>query len=318
MMERMGLGLAALGRPGYINIGHADDLERDYEVEAMRRRTHAVLDAAYAAGVRDFDTARSYGRAEEFLGDWLRARSPAGVTCASKWGYTYTADWRVQADHHEIKDHTLAALERQWPESRTHLEGYLDLYQIHSAVPETGVLENTDVLRRLAELKREGTRIGLSLSGPAQSDTLRKAMEVRIDGVTLFDAVQATYNLLEIAAADALRDAHTAGLRVIVKEGMANGRLGPRGERDEDAGARRILNEQVQRLGTTPDAFALAFVLSRPWVDIVLSGAATDGHLESNLRAVDVVWDAEAETAARQVAMDSRAYWAVRSNMPWG
>ena len=62
-----GLGLAALGRPGYINLGHAADLHADYDVAAMEGRAHAVLDAAHAAGVRYFDAARSYGRAEEFL-----------------------------------------------------------------------------------------------------------------------------------------------------------------------------------------------------------------------------------------------------------
>ena len=44
----IGLGLAALGRPGYINLGHAEDLERIYDVEAMQRRAHDLLSAAYA------------------------------------------------------------------------------------------------------------------------------------------------------------------------------------------------------------------------------------------------------------------------------
>ena len=34
----MGLGLAALGRPGYINLGHADDLNTEYAVEAMQEQ----------------------------------------------------------------------------------------------------------------------------------------------------------------------------------------------------------------------------------------------------------------------------------------
>ena len=37
----------------------------------MEARGHAVLDEAWAAGVRYFDAARSYGRAEEFLARWL-------------------------------------------------------------------------------------------------------------------------------------------------------------------------------------------------------------------------------------------------------
>ena len=70
----LGLGLAALGRPGYINLGHAEDLHRNYDREVMERGAHAVLDAAWEAGVRYFDVARSYGLAEAFLGSWLVSR----------------------------------------------------------------------------------------------------------------------------------------------------------------------------------------------------------------------------------------------------
>ena len=45
----IGLGLAALGRPGYINLGHGDDIA-DSSRERMERAAHAVLDAAYDGG----------------------------------------------------------------------------------------------------------------------------------------------------------------------------------------------------------------------------------------------------------------------------
>ena len=43
----IGLGLAALGRPGYINIGHGADLGAERDRDAMERAAHVVLDAAY-------------------------------------------------------------------------------------------------------------------------------------------------------------------------------------------------------------------------------------------------------------------------------
>src|SRR5882724_3434012 len=102
----IGLGLAALGRPGYINLGHAGDLERRYDVAAMRDHAHAVFDAAWAGGVRYFDAARSYGRAEEFLASWLAVRSiaPEALTIGSKWGYAYMAGWQATAEVHEVKE----------------------------------------------------------------------------------------------------------------------------------------------------------------------------------------------------------------------
>src|SRR5579871_5671346 len=145
-VTRLGLGLAALGRPGYINLGHAGDLHADYDPALMEAHCHAVLDAAWRLGVRYFDAARSYGQAEAFLGRWLSSRriSPDDVTVGSKWGYTYTAGWKVDAEKHEVKDHSLAVLRRQTSESRDLLGPYLKLYQIHSATLESGVLENRD------------------------------------------------------------------------------------------------------------------------------------------------------------------------------
>jgi aryl-alcohol dehydrogenase-like predicted oxidoreductase len=168
LVTRLGLGLAALGRPGYINLGHAQDLERTYDVAAMEAHAHFVLNAAWAAGIRYFDAARSYGRAEEFLASWLKARkiSPDQVTVGSKWGYTYTAGWKVEADKHEVKDHSLAVLRRQLDESRGLLGAQLDLYQIHSATLESGVLTDRAVLEELARLRDRGLAIGLTLSGP--------------------------------------------------------------------------------------------------------------------------------------------------------
>lgn len=69
-VSRIGLGLAALGRPAYITGHRAHDLP-DRSVSGMRARTRTMLDAAYAAGIRYADAARSYGLAEEFLAGWL-------------------------------------------------------------------------------------------------------------------------------------------------------------------------------------------------------------------------------------------------------
>src|SRR5437764_11089222 len=114
-MAQLGLGMAALGRPGYLTLGHGRDVGADHAPAEMERRSHLVLDAAFDAGVRWFDAARSYGRAEAFLAGWLGARriAPGAVTVSSKWGYRYTADWQIVAPQHEVKDHSAAALARQ-------------------------------------------------------------------------------------------------------------------------------------------------------------------------------------------------------------
>jgi aryl-alcohol dehydrogenase-like predicted oxidoreductase len=302
MGAAIGLGLAALGRPGYITIGHGEDLGvRD--VAAMERRCHEVLDAAWAAGIRWFDAARSYGRAEDFVGSWLPGHD--GATVSSKWGYRYTAGWQVTATHHEIKDHSLAALDAQLPESRAKLGTYLALYQVHSATLESGILDDARVLARLGELRDGGLAIGLTVSGPRQRETIERALAIAVDGLPLWSSVQATWNLLERAAEPALHAAKAAGLRVLIKEALANGRLA----RD----APQPLRDEATRLGATCDAVALAAALAQPFADVVLSGAVTPAQLAANLRARELA----AVDPLPSLVVPPDEYWAERANLPW-
>ncbi|MCI0710601.1 MAG: aldo/keto reductase [Chloroflexi bacterium] len=316
---KFGLGLAALGRPGYINLGHGEDID-DRSVEGMRENAHQVLDAAWKAGIRYFDAARSYGRAEEFLGSWLTERGidPESVDIGSKWGYTYTANWQVQAEHHEIKEHSLDVLNRQWGETHHNLRGQLDLYQIHSATLESGVLENMAVLARLAELKSEGIAIGLTVSGANQAEVIERAIPIEVDGSRLFDSVQATWNLLEQSAGGTLKAAHESGMAVIVKEALANGRLTPGNANNPDFVRQyHLLQEEAMRLNTTVDALALAAARRQSWADMVLSGAANTNHLASNIRARHVMFDDEAAVALSSLVEPPESYWQTRSDLEW-
>lgn len=318
-VTRMGLGMAALGRPSYINLGHADDLHGDVDIWSMRNNAHIVLNAAFDAGIRYFDAARSYGKAEEFLGTWIRSRHlpHRTTTISSKWGYTYIADWDVDATTQEVKEHSLHVLKRQWLKSREHLGGQLNIYQIHSATLESGVLDNIDVMNHLANLKREGVAIGISLSGEKQEETLRKAMDITIDGVQLFETVQATWNILERSTGNALQDAHNAGMGVIIKEALANGRLTPKNNDPNAIHMMTVLRQQSERLNTTVDALALAAVLNNSWADVVLSGAANVDHLQSNICAMDIAFDDEANTLLRQWIEAPAVYWGTRSELVW-
>jgi aryl-alcohol dehydrogenase-like predicted oxidoreductase len=311
--------LAALGRPGYINLGHAADLGQNYDVAAMEAHAHSVLDAAWQAGIRYYDAARSYGRAEQFLSSWLHSRGigPQEVVVGSKWGYTYTAGWRVKADKHEVKDHTLPVLRRQIGESRALLGEYLKLYQIHSATLDSGVLDNREVLEELAVIRDEGLVIGLSLSGPHQAQTLKKALAIQIDGRPLFRSVQATWNVLSRGATDALNEAHDAGMGVIVKEALANGRLTSRNEDPAFDTKRRLLQAVSDEAGVSIDALALAAVMAQPWADIVLSGAAQVDQLNSNVKGLKVAWREAIAAQLDDLTEPEEQYWKTRGRLEW-
>jgi aryl-alcohol dehydrogenase-like predicted oxidoreductase len=280
--------------------GHTDE-------GSMKRGAYAVLDAAYSRGVRYFDAARSYGKAEEFLAGWLgdRGLGPPEVAIGSKWGYTYTANWKVQASVHEVKDLSVESFRRQLRESLALLGTNLGLYQIHSATLESGVLDDEAVLNDLAQLRASGLAIGLSVTGPRQAQTIARALTT--GG---FDTVQATWNLLEPSAGTALAEAHEAGMTVIVKEALANGRLTSRG-------AIPLLAHAAHQTECPPDALAIAAALAQPWADIVLSGAATVGEMTSNLAARDLEPEPEWMEPLSALTEDPERYWKTRAALPW-
>jgi aryl-alcohol dehydrogenase-like predicted oxidoreductase len=311
----LGLGLAAVGRPGYINVGREVDLGPDRTVPTLRRRAHEVLDAAYDNGVRYFDAARSYGLAEEFLASWLEDRGlPRGaVTVGSKWGYTYTGGWRVDAEVHEVKDHSLEALLRQTSESRAVLGQHLNLYQVHSATLQSGILDNRAVLSELTRLQHEGLTIGLTLSGPDQAVVARRALAVEVDGLNPFSSVQATWNVLETSVGPALAEAHAAGWGVLVKEALANGRLALPGADP----AVSTLMQVAEGHGSAVDAVALAAAMTQPWADVVLSGAVTAAQVQSNAAAAAIsLTDADMARLGR-LRRNPAEYWRERREMRW-
>jgi aryl-alcohol dehydrogenase-like predicted oxidoreductase len=150
---QIGLGLAALGRPEYINI--REDSNIDKSKTAFKTNAFDVLDFAYQNGVRFFDTAPSYGLGEHFLLDWKNARQHKDVTLSTKWGYTYVANWELGFEgKHEVKEHSVSKLNEQWETSKALLL-QLKIYQVHSATIESGILKDTSIHERLFQLKKE-------------------------------------------------------------------------------------------------------------------------------------------------------------------
>src|SRR5207302_1683765 len=115
----------------------------------------------------------------------------------------------------------------------------------------------------------------------------------------------------------ALQTAHDAGLGVIVKEALANGRLTTRNADPAFTPQQTLLEKEAARLQTTMDALALAAVLAQPWADVVLSGAATEAQLQANVRALSVRWDRAAAECLKTLTETPDEYWRTRGRLTW-
>lgn len=312
---RWAIGTAVLGRPAYINTGSATELPADRTVEAFRANTFRVLDAAVAAGIDWVDTARSYGRAEEFVGQWWRSRAvldpswpERAPTVSSKWGYAYVGGWDPEAAVHEVKEHSLHKFEQQWRLTAAALPR-VHLYQVHSLTIDSPLFDDGPLLDALARLRDAGVAVGFSTSGARQAETILRALEVIRGDAALFSAVQSTWNLFETSAGDALGTASRRELTVIVKEALANGRLVT-----APPDAVRSLAER-HRVGT--DAVALAAVAAQPWANRVLLGPAGAAQLAQNLLADTFTLDRDDLAVLTGSALDPAEYWEGRSALPW-
>jgi aryl-alcohol dehydrogenase-like predicted oxidoreductase len=65
------------------------------------------------------------------------------------------------------------------------------------------------------------------------------------------------------------------------------------------------------------DAMAIAAALANPWVDVVLSGAATADQLGANLGALDVALTPDDVQALSASAMPAEEYWRSRQALAW-
>lgn len=311
--NKIGLGLAALGRPGYINIGHDNDLGSDKSKASMRDYCHQVLDFAYNNGIRYFDTARVYGDAEEFLSSWIRKQSQFNGFVGSKWGYEYLANWEINVDKHERKDHSAAFLKQQWVETRMNLGKNVDLYHIHSVTPDSSVLDDPTVIKELESIKKSGLEIGISTSGPEQKKTIEKLLKIN-EKIKLFSFLQSTVNIFEQSRISILKEAHNQKINIIAKEVFSNGLL-TNANKDYHQEQLQNLQNIAKEIDLTLEQISYLWVYQLPFIKIILTGASTVSQLQENLNCLKKLNTTIPNLDNLNLSVED--YWSTRKSLSW-
>ena len=312
---KLGLGTAALGRPQYINIRTKNIQKTD--LATFRKHSFSVLEEAYALGMRYFDTAPGYGLAEALVLEWLQTKNDPTIEIATKWGYTYTANFDKNAIIHEVKEHSLAKLNAQWDFSKQLLP-YLKVYQIHSATIETGVLENSKVLERLASLKKEhNLKIGLTTTGTNQAEVIKKALNITVDGASLFDLFQVTYNFLDQSLLEISEELIHENKSIVIKEALANGRVFRNESYPHYNKMYEVLEGISKKHNVGVDAISLKYCEQTIPNSIILSGASTIRQLQENLKADTFMLSSQDLKLLDAFKTPAHYYWSERKKLTW-
>ena len=312
----LGLGTAAIGRPQYINI-KSSPFKGDFNIDDFSKKGKHILTEAYNKGIRYFDTAPGYGIAENIILEWIAEFQPKDIRISTKWGYTYVANFEPSATVHEVKEHSLRKLNEQWEVSKRLLP-HLNLYQIHSATLDSGVLTNEAVLNRLHELKKKySINIGLSASGEYQNEIIEKALSIQINNQPLFDSFQVTYNVFNQHLLNIINLFNKLDKKLIVKEALANGRVFPNNKFSNYNSIYLVLDALATKYKVGVDAIALRFCEDTLKPYAVLSGASLTSQLISNLEVSKFELLENEIEQLKSLAVSPRAYWEERQLLEW-
>jgi len=258
----------------------------------------AIMDTAWARGLRWFDTADAYGggKSEELIGQWRAARKPADLVLTTKVFHSTrgeAGDAGLAPDR--IRRQLTGSLERLGVER-------LDLYLAHEPDPSVPVAETVATFESLRD---EGLIAAWGLSN-YDAAGIREALAVAKPAL-----VQNSFSLLDRGdERDLIPLCAERGISYVPYGPLAGGWLTGKYRRDEafPEGSRMTmrpgpyehlrtdavfdgldrLREQAEERGVDMATLAFAWVLAHPGVSGAVCGPMRPEHLEPVLAARDL------------------------------
>lgn len=199
----IGFGAFKIGRNVGIKYPRGYELPGDEEVARL-------LEGVVDLGITYIDTAPAYGSSEERIGGALAARR-GEIVLSTKVGESFEGG-RSSFDFSAAG--VRASVRRSLGRLRT---DRLDLVFVHSPGEDLAVLDGTDVVATLQALRDEGLVRAIGFSG--------KTVEGARAALPWADALMVEYHLDDRSHGPVIAEAASAGVGVVVKKGLASGRL---------------------------------------------------------------------------------------------
>ena len=286
-----GLKVSAISIGGWLTLGGSVDQDNSID----------ILAAAVEQGINFIDLADMYskGEAERVVGNFLKSHRRQDLVISSKayWPMSDNVNDRGLSRKHlmESVENSLRRLETD----------YLDIFFAHRYDPNTPVAE---VVRTMDDLIHQGKVLYWGTSvWPAEK--LMEAVSIADKRHLYFPQVeQPRYHMLDRhIECEILEICSKTAMGVVVWSPLAEGLLagkynngvpsGSRGERSSDLQQQiqKTNLEKVQRLSQlardqslTMAQLALAWILRRPEISSVITGASRVAHVEDNALAAEI------------------------------
>lgn len=232
----IGFGAFKIGRNVRTKYEQNYDLPSDKEVEHL---LNGLLDL----GINYIDTAPAYGTSELRIGKAIAHRRDDYVL-STKVGETFV-------DGSSTYDFSEQAVRASVHQSLKNLQtDVLDVVFIHSNGEDLEILNQTDAVATLVDLRNDGLIRAIGFSG--------KTIEGAQASLVLVDVLMVQYNQQDQTHKQLIADAAGKGIGVVIKKGLASGVIEP--------------------------SQAIPFALNTPGVNSMVVGSLNLKHLQANLQ----------------------------------
>tara|TARA_R110001592_G_scaffold363393_1_gene687162 strand:- start:2020 stop:2811 length:792 start_codon:yes stop_codon:yes gene_type:complete len=244
-VSAIGLGTVKLGRNREVKYPGSYSLPDD-------RSAAALLAQARELGINLIDTAPAYGSSEERLGKLLAGQRQHWLICSKVGEEFEQGNSRFDFSAQHIRNSVQRSLRRLNTDT-------IDILLLHSDGNDLQIIEQTDALATLAQLKSEGLIRSYGMSTKTVAGGLAAARKC--------DVVMLTYNPAqreELAVLECCKKTHCGAL---VKKTLASGHL------------------VTADSGADPVQASMDLVLGHPATSAAIVGTITPAHLLANVAA---------------------------------
>jgi aryl-alcohol dehydrogenase-like predicted oxidoreductase len=242
-ISSLGLGTVKFGRNEEVRYPKSFSLPTDMQIERL-------LDIARQEGINLLDTAPAYGSSEQRIGRLLKDRDQWVIS--TKVGEQFITGKSI-FDFSAEK--TTESIEKSLRYLNT---DYLDIVLIHSDGRDEEILDSTDCMQTLFEMKSAGKIRAIGMSTKTTAGAIKAA--------ELCDLIMVTYNPSATADEIAIDEAFQKNKGVLIKKAFDSGHACSSG-------------------AVTTTKSNLDFALSKTGVSSVIVGTINPNHLRENATA---------------------------------